>query len=755
MVLASAPSFAGPWTSLKQPLTPWVAERIRDMKFDQMTPVQASVIPMFMGNRDVVVEAVTGSGKTLAFVIPIIEKILRRPVPLKKDEIGALIISPTRELATQIHSIFQLFSHPSLAPPLLLISSSESTPGQDLARFLETEASIVVATPGRVDEFLLGRGKGIVRVKEMEVLVLDEADRLLDLGFSPTLTRLLNHLPKQRRTGLFSATMTDGLTELVRVGLRNPVRIVVKVESKSKRPLHQDPNAPSSSTTIERRTPATLTSTSLVCEKGEKLESLIRVLESERLREDADGMPVGGSKFIVYMATCAAVDYFYRILSKLPLLSLYTISSLHGHLPPTHRTSVLHSFSTHPSTTLSPSILLCTDVAARGLDLPDVDMVVQYDAPVDPKNFSHRAGRTARAGRKGRAVVLLEKGREEEYVDFLQIRKIPLRPHPPLPPLPSTSSPLLPHLRTILLSDRDLHDRSLKAFVSFLRAYSKHEASYIFRVKDLDLGGVAECFGLLRMPGGPEVKDWRKRTGIFVERGGKGKEREVVDEEGMVVDGEEVVEEEDATTKVEGEGEGETVAEEQEQVVEEASGPTVGAEDDGDEVPVVVEGGERVWKDAEVDWSAYAYASKPRETQRLETLTLPRPARPANKKPKPTTTAPAWSNKTASKAEKDVRKEKKVAKRSFEKAAEKALKISEAGGVEAYEAAAAAAAESDGEEKEDWMELVRETKRRRKEEKAGGKMGGKVLAGGDGDEGSDGESGEEGGGGGGMDFGDL
>lgn len=299
-------------------------------------------------------------------------------------------------------------------------------------------------------------------------------------------------------------------------------------------------------------------------------------------------------------------------------------------------------------------------------------------------------------------------------------------------------------------------------------------------MKDLDLGGVAECFGLLRMPGGPEVKDWRKRTGIFVERGGKGKEREAVDEEGMVVDGEEVVEEEDATTKIEGEGEGETVAEEQEQVVEEASEPTVRAEDDGDEVPVMVEGGERVWKDAEVDvsclffildasgpsfalnlthpssifqWSAYAYASKPRETQRLETLTLPRPARPANKKPKPTTTAPAWSNKTASKAEKDVRKEKKVAKRSFEKAAEKALKISEAGGVEAYEAAAAAAAESDGEEKEDWMELVRETKRRRKEEKAGGKMGGKVLAGGDGEEGSDGESGAEGGGG--MDFGDL
>ena len=186
-----------------------------------MTPVQASTIPLFMRHKDVVVEAVTGSGKTLAFVIPILEKLIRRERKLAKNEIGALVISPTRcvplrettvdavvtchtlfrELATQIHSIFSLFlsSQPSPRraspspdeatgsdvqldspheyPPPLLIVSSDSSPAEDVQQFLSTGADIVIGTPGRVEEFLLGKGKNVVSVRELEVLVLDEADR--------------------------------------------------------------------------------------------------------------------------------------------------------------------------------------------------------------------------------------------------------------------------------------------------------------------------------------------------------------------------------------------------------------------------------------------------------------------------------------------------------------------------------------------------------------------------------------------------
>ncbi|KAH7106405.1 DEAD-domain-containing protein [Auriculariales sp. MPI-PUGE-AT-0066] len=514
----SSNAFAGPWSQLSTPLTPWILDVVASLGHMQMTPVQASTIPLFMNHKDVVVEAVTGSGKTLAFVIPTIEKLLRRERPLRDNEVGVLVISPTRELAEQIHSVYEQFigsqldaddaspnSPTRLRKPLLLVSGSDSTPMQDLSRFGETGADVVVGTPGRIEEFLLGRGRNTVSVKDLEVLVLDEADRLLDLGFTASITRILAHLPKQRRTGLFSATMTDALTELVRAGLRNPVRVVVKVEAKktgTKRKAEAN-------VADERRIPATLQNFFLECKTSNKMVQLHRIIEQERKANLS-------AKFIVYFATCACVDYFYRLLPSLNRdMSFF---SLHGHLPPQKRSLALSQFRDHASTSDSPAVLLCTDVAARGLDLPSVDVVIQFDPPVDPKQFSHRCGRTARAGRDGRAWALLC-GRETELVDFLAVRKIPLREReylggsetpvaagPDQPEDPGVSS-LEQRMRNILLADRDLHDRGAKAFVSFVKAYSKHEASYIFRIKDLDLVGVARAFGLLRLPKMPELKD--------------------------------------------------------------------------------------------------------------------------------------------------------------------------------------------------------------------------------------------------------
>lgn len=181
----------------------------------------------------------------------------------------------------------------------------------------------------------------------------------------------------------------------------------------------------------------------------------------------------------------------------------------------------MNSFTTHPSSHLSPSVLLCTDVAARGVDFADIDTVIQYDPPTDPKTFSHRAGRTARAGKSGRAILLLGKGREEDYIDFLNVRKIPLAREQYLDQdlegrdEPAEMDPaaldLLATIRQILLTERELHDKAAKAFVSSLQAYSKHEATFIFRLTDLDLHSVAISFGLLRIPAMPEVKEWRKR----------------------------------------------------------------------------------------------------------------------------------------------------------------------------------------------------------------------------------------------------
>lgn len=210
-----------------------------------------------------------------------------------------------------------------------------------------------------------------------------------------------------------------------------------------------------------------------------------------------------------------------QILSKLPELSSFTFTSLHGDLPPRVRETALSSFTTHPSSHLAPAVLLCTDVAARGVDFADIDTVIQYDPPTDPKTFSHRAGRTARAGKSGRAILLLGKGREEDYIDFLNVRKIPLvreqylgeslegREEPA--ELDPAALDLLSRIRKILLTERELHDKAAKAFVSSLQAYSKHEATFIFRLSDLDLHGVAVALGLLRLPAMPEIKEWRKK----------------------------------------------------------------------------------------------------------------------------------------------------------------------------------------------------------------------------------------------------
>ncbi|ESK96000.1 atp-dependent rrna helicase spb4 [Moniliophthora roreri MCA 2997] len=503
-------AFAGAWDSLPTSLTPWILDVIESMGHTQMTPVQASTIPRFMMHKDVVVEAVTGSGKTLAFVIPVLERLVRRGERLRKNEVGALIISPTRELATQTHAVFSTFlsSQPEaesqFPPSLLLVSSQQSSPEQDIERFLSSGADIVIGTPGRIEEFLLGKGRPVVNVKELEVLVLDEADRLLDMGFKNTLTRILTHLPKQRRTGLFSATMTDAdaISELVRVGLRNPARIVVNVQAR------KEGAQPKERVVEERRIPANLQNLYITCRASEKTVQLSRLIHYETKQHRL-------SQFIVFFATGACVDHFYRILRTL-LPNGASLHSLHGHLAPSARTRTLEAFSSAISTPATPSILLCTDVAARGLDLPHVDVVIQYDPPTDAKAFSHRCGRTARAGRSGKAYTMLV-GREVEYVDLMSVRRIPMKKHPYIThdgspedeerPEDPDVAVYLQKSRVLLRADRALHDQAAKAFVSFVRAYSKHEASYIFRVKDLDLVGLAKSYGLLRLPKMPELKD--------------------------------------------------------------------------------------------------------------------------------------------------------------------------------------------------------------------------------------------------------
>jgi ATP-dependent RNA helicase DDX55/SPB4 len=502
------------------------------MGFSRMTPVQASTIPLFMGYKDVVVEAVTGSGKTLAFLIPIVEKLLRVEAHTPKHHVGAIIISPTRcvgrrpsatysdkhrrELASQIHQVLLslvAFHGPSFAatrPPVLanvdgedqhetleqspltypastpkvipqLLVGGSTTRAQDLSAFLKNSPNLLISTPGRLLEIL---SSPYVHCPQLsfEVLVLDEADRLLDLGFKDDLTKIMNRLPKQRRTGLFSASVSEAVDQIIRVGLRNPVRIVVKVKG--------------ANGAEDKRTPASLQMAYSVTPSTHKFPALSNLLHR------MDPVP---SKTIVYLSTCAAVDYFQSLLPPL-LPSGMILVPLHGKYPSTVRQKNFVRFTN----SATPALLLTTDVAARGLDIPAVDLVVQVDPPSDPKVFLHRCGRAGRAGRKGLSVIFLQPGREEDYVSFLEVRKTPIEKlsDPDISVTVEDAASVTSKFRGIVLRDRAYHDKAQKAFVSWVRSYSKHQASSIFRVADLDWTGLAEAWGLLKMPKMPELKGW-------------------------------------------------------------------------------------------------------------------------------------------------------------------------------------------------------------------------------------------------------
>jgi ATP-dependent RNA helicase DDX55/SPB4 len=421
--------------------------------------------------------------------------------PIKKHHVGAIIISPTRELATQIYTVLTslLAFHESSAmalssteesgkrrstsaltvlPQLLL--GGTTTPAQDVSSFLHNSPNLLVSTPGRLLE-LLSSPHVHCPQSSFEVLVLDEADRLLDLGFKDDLQKILQRLPKQRRTGLFSASVSEAVGEIVRVGLRNPVKIAVKVKS---------------TTGEDKRTPASLQMSYLLTPPSQKSPALISLLSQ---------LEPTPQKSIVYLSTCAAVDYFQHILAPL-LPKQFSLIPLHGKHPPNVRQK---NFSKY-ITAVTPTVLLTTDVAARGLDIPQVDLVVQIDPPSDPKVFLHRCGRAGRAGRRGLSVIFLQPGREEDYIPFLEVRKTPIIPlkKPVVTVTDEDAKGVTSEMRKQVLADRALYDKGQRAFVSWVKAYSKHQASSIFRVADLDWADLGNAWGLVRLPKMPELKKW-------------------------------------------------------------------------------------------------------------------------------------------------------------------------------------------------------------------------------------------------------
>ncbi|XP_021554180.1 ATP-dependent RNA helicase DDX55 isoform X2 [Neomonachus schauinslandi] len=430
----------GSWESLPIRLHPLMLGALRELGFPYMTPVQSATIPLFMKNKDVAAEAVTGSGKTLAFVIPILEILLRREEKLKKNQVGAIIITPTRELAIQIDEVLAHFTKPFPQFTQILWIGGRN-PGEDVARFKEQGGNIVVATPGRLEDMFRRKAEGLDLascVRSLDVLVLDEADRLLDMGFEASINTILEFLPKQRRTGLFSATQTQEVESLVRAGLRNPVRISVK-----------EKGVAASST---QKTPSRLENYYMVCKADEKFNQLVHFLRNHKQE-----------KHLIFFSTCACVEYYGKALEA--LVKRVKIMCIHGKMKH-KRNKIFMEFRKLQSA------------------------------------FVHRCGRTARIGHGGSALVFLLP-MEESYISFLEInQKCPLQEMK----LQKNTGDLLPKLKSMALADRAVFEKGMKAFVSYVQAYAKHECNLIFRLKDLDFARLARGFALLRMPKMPELR---------------------------------------------------------------------------------------------------------------------------------------------------------------------------------------------------------------------------------------------------------
>ncbi|CAF0743365.1 unnamed protein product [Adineta ricciae] len=476
-------TFTDQWSTT---LNSKILKFLKVKKFNKMTPVQAITIPLFLQHKDVCVEAVTGSGKTLAFVVPILEMLLKKYTNesrFDKYHIHSLIISPTRELAQQTYDItnefIQSFDDQQRFSCIKFVGGTKHE--ADVEEFRQHGGTIVIATPGRIEELLKIKTSSfnlIANLKSLEMLILDEADRLLDLGFLTSLNTIFDSLPKQRRTGLFSATQTDELEKLIRAGLRNPVRITVKQTGSA----------------ANQRTPSTLKNFYMICEPNEKLSQLVHFINEQR-----------PAKIMIFLSTCACVQYFASVLKHLYQSSTSTtIYAMHRKLR-NKRTTVIEQFRAETSTTTT-AILLCTDIVARGIDLPDVDWVIQYDPPTTVVQFVHRCGRTARLGRLGNALLMLLPN-EAAYVNFLlNSQKVPLTEM--TTPDINTIENVIPTVRQLATSDKAIYDRSKQAFVSYVQAYAKHECSLLLRLKELDLGGVAEgAFALVHLPRMPELKN--------------------------------------------------------------------------------------------------------------------------------------------------------------------------------------------------------------------------------------------------------
>jgi ATP-dependent RNA helicase RhlE len=362
---------------------PELIEGLLSMNFKQPTPIQERAIPIILNSHDIIACAQTGTGKTAAYLLPLINKMIKR----KCETINTLIIVPTRELAIQIDEAIQGFTYFSPVNALAIYGGNDGAAYQQEKKALVNGANIIIATPGRLISHL---NMGYVKFNHLEHLVLDEADRMLDMGFNEDISKIISYLPKQRQSLLFSATMPQKIRILAKNILHNPEQINISL-SKPAEGIEQ---------------------AAYFVDDSQKMTLLKVILQENKT-----------NSVLIFSSRKDKVKEMERELRKAGI----NAAAIHSDLEQGRRNEVLREYKNRKL-----NVLVATDILSRGIDIDSIGLVINYDVPRDAEDYIHRVGRTARAESKGVALTFINshdqyKFKKIEGLIGNEIKKLPMQ----------------------------------------------------------------------------------------------------------------------------------------------------------------------------------------------------------------------------------------------------------------------------------------------------------------------------------------
>jgi len=353
------------------PLCDAVLDGLQAMNFKEATPVQAETIPVILQKRDVIACAQTGTGKTAAFILPLLHNL--QSEPHAENAVNAIIMAPTRELAQQIDQQMEGFSYYTSFSSVAVYGGNDAQAWDVQRKGLQKGADVVIATPGRLLSHL---NLYEIDFSQVKYFILDEADRMLDMGFFDDIMQVVNRLPKDRQNIMFSATMPPKIRLLAKTIMQNPVEVKIAVS----------------------KPPESIMQTAYICHEAQKPGIVRNLFVGQE-----------PNKVIIFSGSKLKVKELYKTFRQMGL----SVGEMHSDLDQVQRDHVMHEFKNN-----RVNILVATDIVSRGIDIDDISLVINYDVPHDAEDYVHRIGRTARASAKGMSITFVS---AEEQYKFKQI----------------------------------------------------------------------------------------------------------------------------------------------------------------------------------------------------------------------------------------------------------------------------------------------------------------------------------------------